>query len=117
VDSGVHDRLMHLCRPVAAALAALALTGCTASASASRTPYLDRATVEGKTAQMLAAERGEVPDSISCPEDLQGRVGVTMRCALTADGHEYGVTVEVTEIKDRQVFFHVAVDDEPQRSV
>jgi hypothetical protein len=98
-------------------LAAAALSGCSATASVARAPSLDRATVEGKTAQMLAVERGEIADSISCPEDLQGRVGVTMRCALTSEGREYGITVEVTEIRDRQVFFHVRVDDRPQVAV
>jgi hypothetical protein len=102
---------------VTAALTALAASGCSASASVGRTPYLDRATVEGKSAQMLTAEAGQVPDAVDCPEDLQGRVGVTMRCALTAEGQEYGLTVEVTQVQDRQIFFHLQVDDEPQRSV
>jgi outer membrane lipoprotein SlyB len=102
---------------VPALLTALAVSGCTASASVSRPVYLDRATVEGKTAQMLTTEIGQPPEAITCPTDLRGAVGVTMRCAVTAEGREYGLTLQVTEVQDRQVLFEVTVDDEPQRSV
>jgi hypothetical protein len=63
----------------------------------------------------LEQQVGQRPD-VSCPEDLEAKVGASARCTLTADGLDgtYGVTVTVTKVEDDQARFDVQVDSEPQ---
>lgn len=63
----------------------------------------------------LQKQVGQRPD-ISCPHDLEAKVGATTRCTLTADGLDgtYGVTVRVNSVKDGKANFDVQVDDHPQ---
>jgi hypothetical protein len=63
----------------------------------------------------LEQQVGQRPD-VSCPKDLDAKVGATARCTLTADGLDgtYGVTVTVTKVEDDQARFDVQVDSEPQ---
>ncbi|MCU1670913.1 MAG: hypothetical protein JWP40_3840 [Blastococcus sp.] len=53
--------------------------------------------------------------TVSCPNDLDARVGATTRCTLTAgsDPTKYGVTVTVTSVKDANATFDVKVDTKP----
>jgi hypothetical protein len=63
----------------------------------------------------LEQQVGQRPD-VSCPKDLEAKVGATARCTLTADGLDgtYGVTVTVTKVEGDQARFDVQVDSEPQ---
>ncbi len=62
----------------------------------------------------LEDQVGARPD-ISCPEDLEAKVGAETRCTLTAGGdpEEYGVTVIVTSVEGDTANFDVQVDTEP----
>ncbi|MEV0246235.1 DUF4333 domain-containing protein [Nocardia sp. NPDC050712] len=80
------------------------LAGCT------YTPTIEEADLEKSVQQTLTEKVGRTPDSIDCPGDLKGKVGTTMRCTLTADGTQLGLTVEVTGVVDEKVEYEVEVD-------
>ncbi|WP_448626050.1 DUF4333 domain-containing protein [Geodermatophilus sp. URMC 64] len=63
----------------------------------------------------LEEQVGARPD-VTCPDDLEAKVGATARCTLTADGldGEYGVTVTVTKVEGDTASFDVQVDQQPQ---
>ena len=74
----------------------LALTGC------SFTQSIDQSEVETQIADSLEAQVGQHPDSVECPGDLDGEVGATMRCTLTAGDTKFGVGVEVTNVEGKK---------------
>ena len=41
---------------------------------------------------------GTKPESVTCPDNLKGVQGATLRCKLVTDGKNYGVTVSVTGV-------------------
>ena len=91
---------------VAVVLLGLGLAACSMT--------LARAEVATKAEEALEAEVGSRPE-ISCPEDLEAKVGAETRCILTAvdDPTEYGVTITVTAVDGSDAEFDIAVDDEP----
>ncbi|MDT5010987.1 MAG: hypothetical protein QOH57_2604 [Mycobacterium sp.] len=75
---------------------------------------VDKNDVAGVVSDRLAEQVGRKPDSVTCPENLQGKVGATVRCELVGDGEKYGVTVTVTSVEGGTVNFDFKVDDTPQ---
>ena len=75
---------------------------------------VDKETVASAVSDQLAQKVGRPPDSVTCPEDLQGVVGAELRCELVADNDTYGLTVTVTSVKGTTVNFDIAVDDQPK---
>ena len=65
--------------------------------------------------QALEQQVGSRPD-ITCPHDLEAKVGASTRCTLTADGLDgtYGVTVRVRSVQGGKATFDVRVDEQPQ---
>ena len=65
--------------------------------------------------QALEKQVGTRPN-ISCPHDLEAKVGATTRCTLTADGLDgtYGVTVRVRSVQGGKANFDVTVDAQPE---
>ena len=63
----------------------------------------------------LEQEVGQRPD-VSCPDDVEAKVGNETRCSLTAEGldGEYGVTVTITSVEGDTANFDVQVDSQPQ---
>ncbi|MCP2316076.1 protein of unknown function (DUF4333) [Nocardia amikacinitolerans] len=90
------------------ALAFLA-AGCSVEVGSS-TPQVKEGELEKSVKQTLTEEVGQEPDSIDCPADLDGKVGTTMRCTLTAGGETLGLTVTVTSVEGDKVNYDVAVD-------
>ena len=66
--------------------------------------------MEDKISSGLEKQVGTKPDDISCPGDLEGTVGKTMRCTLTAGTDKLGVTVKVTSVDGKKVNFDYEVD-------
>lgn len=62
----------------------------------------------------LGQRVGRKPDSVTCPDNLKGVAGATLRCQLTDHGQKYGVLVTVTNVAAGDVNFHFKVDDRPQ---
>ena len=75
---------------------------------------VDKDKVSEEVSKQLEGEVGRAPETVTCPGDLKGEVGVTMRCKLEDAGETYGVEVKVTEVDGSNVKFDIKVDDEPQ---
>ncbi|WP_431970867.1 DUF4333 domain-containing protein [Nocardia sp. bgisy134] len=76
----------------------------------STTPEVKESELEKSVKQTLTEEVGQAPDAIDCPGDLEGKVGTTMRCTLTAGGDTLALTVTVTSVEGDTVNYDVAVD-------
>ncbi|MEU3305641.1 DUF4333 domain-containing protein [Nocardiopsis sp. NPDC055551] len=68
--------------------------------------------VAEQSARMLAEEVGQIPDEVTCADDLPAEVGSEIRCELVDDGVTYGVTVTVTSVEGNDVEWDIVVDDE-----
>jgi hypothetical protein len=62
----------------------------------------------------LAQQVGRKPDSVTCPDNLKGTEGATLRCELTDGGQKYGIAVTVTSVDAGDVSFDYKVDDHPE---
>jgi hypothetical protein len=71
-------------------------------------------TVAKSAEDALEEQIGARPD-ITCPDDVEAKVGEETRCTLTGgdDPTEYGVTVRVTSVDGDNATFDVQVDEEP----
>ncbi|XUL88633.1 DUF4333 domain-containing protein [Streptomyces galilaeus] len=96
---------------LAAVAAGALLLGCSASVEVSP-PKLSADKVASTLSEKLAAATGQPKPNISCPEDLVGKVGTTLRCTLTADdGSTLGVTVKVTSVSGGKIHYDYKADD------
>jgi hypothetical protein len=88
------------------------LVGCSASLDAENSePKMSADKVSSLVSQKLASTTGKPKPDISCPEDLVGKVGTTMKCKLTAsDGSTLGVTITVTSVDGDQINFDFEAD-------
>ncbi|WP_216907178.1 DUF4333 domain-containing protein [Nocardia sp. NBC_01377] len=93
---------------IALPLLACALAAC--SVSIGSDPKIEETALEKSVKQTLTEKVGQEPDSIDCPGDLEGTVGTTMRCTLSAGGEQIGLTVTVTTVEDDTVNYNVEVD-------
>jgi len=92
---------------VAVALVALlALTGCGGGK-----PIIRQGKLEKSVSDVLERQVGVRPHKITCPGDLEGKVGETIRCELTAGGETLGVTVVVTDVDGTDIAYSVKVDE------
>lgn len=103
---------------LALATAVLALTGCSGSVSvgdgsSDEPPVVSREAVEAQARTELGKSVGREPEEVTCPGDLLGKVGQTMRCMLTDSGTTLGVTIEVTAVQGTDVAFDIDVDELP----
>ena len=89
-------------------LLALALAGCGSAT-------LSAGSVSKAAEDALEQQVGQRP-TVSCPKDVEAKVGATARCTLTADGLDgkYGVTVTVKSVEGDKAHFDVQVDDHPE---
>ncbi|TFV87136.1 DUF4333 domain-containing protein [Blastococcus sp. CT_GayMR16] len=88
------------------------LAACSASVGSTSTLSADEV---ASSAEDALEEQIGVRPTISCPEDLEAKVGEEARCTLTGgdDPTEYGVTVRVTSVDGNDATFDVEVDEEP----
>ncbi|MEU0602122.1 DUF4333 domain-containing protein [Streptomyces sp. NPDC006393] len=99
---------------LAATAASTLLLGCSASVEVKKStpPKLSADKLSSTLSDKLAAVTGQPKPHISCPEDLVGKVGTTMRCKLTADdGSTLGVTVKVTSVNGDQINYDFKADE------
>ncbi len=107
----------HLAAPAAFVSLALAplvvgLAGCPTAVAQPVT--VDKEKVASAVSDQLAKKVGYPPDSVTCPQDLEGVVGTELRCELVTGNDTYGLTVTVTSVKGTNVNFDIAVDDKPK---
>ncbi|WP_067608756.1 DUF4333 domain-containing protein [Nocardiopsis listeri] len=70
--------------------------------------------VAEQSARMLAEEVGQIPDEVTCADDLPAEVGSEIRCELVDDGVAYGVTITVTSVEGNDVGWDIQVDQAPR---
>ncbi|MBU9762936.1 DUF4333 domain-containing protein [Mycobacterium sp. TNTM28] len=98
----------------ASMLAMTALLGaCSASVEVGKTAAVSKEQLDKTVKEKLEAQVGAKADSVDCDGDLEGKVGATQRCVLTAGGTKMGVTVTATSVEGDNVKFDVKVDDKP----
>jgi hypothetical protein len=74
---------------------------------------VDKNQVATVISDKLTQQVGRKPDSVTCPDNLKGVVGATLRCQLTDNNQKYGVNVNVTGVDAGDVNFDFKVDDQP----
>ena len=75
---------------------------------------VDKKQVASQISDKLTQQVGKKPDSVTCPDNLKGVVGATLRCQLTDGSEKYGVAVTVTNVDAGDVNFNFKVDDHPE---
>ncbi len=103
----IHPRLVLLVTTLA-----IGLSACSASATIG-TKQVDKGEVAKEVSAQLAHEVGYAPDRVTCPDNLDAKVGAAQDCALTDHGTNYGVHVTVTSVEGDDVKFDVKVADHP----
>lgn len=87
---------------VSVLLAVVLAGGCQVSAG----KRVAKSDVEQRISEKLGPQLGGSPQSVSCPDDLKGEKGATMRCSLvTAGGAKTDVIVTVTSVEGNTVNF------------
>ena len=106
---------MKIARPVTA-LAGLAGTFAVVAllGACSSTPTLSKSEVETQAAAALTAQVGQQSPPITCPSDLEAKVGATMVCSTQLDSATYDVTVTITAVEGTNASFDVKVADKPR---
>ncbi|KZS71389.1 hypothetical protein A4G29_20840 [Mycobacterium kansasii] len=74
---------------------------------------VDKNQVASIISNKLTQQVGRKPDSVTCPDNLKGVEGATLRCQLTDGSDKYGVNVTVTSVDAGDVNFDFKVDDHP----
>ncbi len=74
---------------------------------------VDKNQVASVISDKLTQQVGRKPDSVTCPDNLKGTVGATLRCQLNDQGQKYGISVNVTNVDAGDVNFDFKVDDQP----
>ena len=74
---------------------------------------VDRSQVATIISRQLTEKDGHRPDSVTCPDNLKGVTGASLRCELTEGGDRYGVTVTVTSVDGENVDFDIQRDEQP----
>jgi Domain of unknown function (DUF4333) len=74
---------------------------------------VDKNQVATVISDKLTQQVGRKPDAVTCPENLKGVEGATLRCQLTDGTQKYGVSVTVTNVDAGDVNFDFKVDEQP----
>jgi hypothetical protein len=73
---------------------------------------IGKETVAAQITEQISRQIGRAPQSVTCPADLGGDEGATLRCELRDSGKTYGVTV--TTVNRGAVTFDIKVDEQPE---
>jgi len=75
---------------------------------------VDKNQVASIISDKLTQQVGRKPESVTCPDNLKGVEGATLRCELADAGQKYGIAVTVTGVDAGDVNFDFKVDDHPE---
>lgn len=75
---------------------------------------VDKNDVARTIGQKLSDQIGSDPNAVTCPDNLKGFVGATLRCVLTDDGKKYAINVTVTSVNGSQVNYRYSKEDQPE---
>ncbi len=85
-----------------------------AGAGCSSTLTVSKDQVAQQVQQQLTASGAQGIESVSCPNDLEGKVGTTMKCTLDlVQGLTQTVSVNVTAVEGTTVKFDIVPDGPP----
>jgi hypothetical protein len=94
----------------AVAVACAAVSGCTINIGSNAPPATAKVSKSDlqKDISARVAKAGRVPESVSCPDDLVGEVGKTMRCAVTmSPNSSFETLVTATSVEGTKVNYDV----------
>lgn len=74
---------------------------------------VDKAQVASVISNKVTPLLGVTPDSVTCPDNLKGVEGATLRCQVSSGGKNYGATVTVTDVDAGDVSFNILLDNQP----
>jgi hypothetical protein len=74
---------------------------------------VDKNQVANTISDKLTEQAGRKPDSVTCPDNLKGAEGATLRCQLSDGNQKFGVNVTVTGVDAGTVNVNIQVDDQP----
>ncbi len=98
----------------------LLVAGCSASVHVgSSTPQVSKTDLASKAKDALTKAVGETPRSLTCPSDLNAKVGASERCSLTDNaGNTFGLTVTLSAFNKGtgKYTLDVKVDNAPSSS-
>jgi len=77
---------------------------------------VDKNEVARVISDRLTRQGGVRPDEVTCPDNLKGVAGATLRCQLIDGTKKYGVNVTVHSVDAGDVNFGFKVDDQPAAS-
>ena len=94
--------------------AALVLPGCFSKSDdagdAGQVAFLTAAQVQDGARYVIDQRKGVKASSLkdlTCPGNLQGKVGTTMTCTLKSDGKTYDVVIKVTSVDGLRINYSV----------
>ena len=73
-----------------------------------------KADVEQNAMKQLTATVGKPSPPITCPSDLNAKVGEKLTCAITLDGKVHDVAVGVTAVDGKDVKYDIEVASKPR---
>ncbi|MDR3660457.1 MAG: DUF4333 domain-containing protein [Mycobacterium sp.] len=76
---------------------------------------IDKDQVASQISDELTQQFGTKPEALTCPDNLKGQEGATLRCEVTDSGQKYGVTVTVNSVQGSDVNFGFKVDSQPEK--
>jgi hypothetical protein len=77
--------------------------------AANITPSVGRAEVGRQITEQMTTGLGHRPESVTCAQDLPGKVGASINCTLVDAGQTYPVTARVTSMDGNVARFDVQV--------
>ncbi|GAB3709286.1 DUF4333 domain-containing protein [Mariniluteicoccus flavus] len=90
----------------AAIASAFALSACSFSFTTAKVKASD---IQTKVSTEIKAQTGK-DASVSCPGDLEGKVGATLTCQAAVNGRTYPVNINVTEAKGTDIRYAWKLD-------
>jgi hypothetical protein len=97
-------------------IAGVLLASALVVSACSQTKTLSKSEVETQAAAALTAQVGQQSPPITCPGDLEAKVGASEVCAITLDSGVYDVTISVTSFDEtsNNATFDVQVATQPR---
>ena len=62
---------------------------------------------EDSVVQVVSEQTGFTPDDVSCPDDVEAKVGNTFDCEFTGPDGDYTASVEIRQVDGEDVLFHI----------
>jgi hypothetical protein len=71
-----------------------------------------KTTVQSESAEdsvvgVVSKQTGFHPDDVSCPDDVEAKVGNSFECSFTGPDGPYTASVEIRQVEGEDVLFHI----------